>query len=55
MFVRHQFILFSQHIYNNITYLYRQYNINIILIFCHTDFIYYNDTYRSIFMFYISF
>jgi hypothetical protein len=33
----------SRHIYNNITYLYRQYAINVIMIFCYTDFAYHSD------------
>ncbi|KAL5677132.1 hypothetical protein ACJX0J_013263, partial [Zea mays] len=30
-------------IYNNITYLYHQYNISVVVIFCHTNFAYYSD------------
>jgi hypothetical protein len=29
----------SRRIYNNIIYLYCQYNINVIVIFCHTNFV----------------
>jgi hypothetical protein len=31
-------IYLGQRIYSNITYLYRQYNISVMLMFCHTDF-----------------
>jgi hypothetical protein len=45
----------SRHIYNNITYLYHQYNISVTMIFYHMDFIYYNDVYHFIFMFILIF
>jgi hypothetical protein len=50
MFVQYQFIL-SRRIYNNIIYLYCQYNISVIVIFYHTDFAYHSDVCCSISMF----
>jgi hypothetical protein len=41
-------------IYNNIAYLYRQYSISIMMIFCHTNFTYHSDVCYSVSMFYIN-
>jgi hypothetical protein len=43
------------YIYNNITYLYCQYNINVTVIFCHTFFVYHSDVCRFVYMFYTIF
>jgi hypothetical protein len=41
--------------YNNITYLYLQYNISVQMIFCHTNFIYRIDVCHSVSIFYTNF
>jgi hypothetical protein len=41
-------IYLSRRIYNNVTYLYRQYNIIVTVIFCHTNFVYHSNIYHFI-------
>jgi hypothetical protein len=45
----------SRSIYNNITYLYHQYNISFTMIFCHIDFTYYSNICCSKSIFYTNF